>query len=247
MGAPLSPVIANIFLCEFETKAMQQCNLNTRPQFYRRFLDDTFLIFENLDVSKQFFAFLNDFHNNIRFTCENETNKKLSFLDISIQRTEEGFETSIFRKSSFSGKGTNYFSYIYEKYKISGIQALLYRAYELSSKPHFLHDEIDFLRKYFISNNYPSKIFNKCLEKFLSEKLDFRSTHFDVPKMKMYLELPYIGIKTEKMIRELRNMIFTYYPHVNPIFFFKCELKIRSLFPLKDKTPLLMNSGVIYK
>ena len=38
-----------------------------------------------------------------------------------------------------------------------------------------------------------------------------------------------------------------HYPQIDPSFYFKCSNKIRSYFPLKDRTPVLMSSGVVYK
>ena len=49
------------------------------------------------------------------------------------------------------------------------------------------------------------------------------------------------------MIKELRQVVSDHYPHVEPAFYFRCQRKIRSFFPLKDCSPMMMNSGVIYK
>ena len=42
MDAYPSPIVANIFLKYFETDSVAECPDNSRPQFYRRYLDDTF-------------------------------------------------------------------------------------------------------------------------------------------------------------------------------------------------------------
>ena len=246
MGAPLSPIIANIFLCDFERRAFQQCDTWLIPRIYRRFLDDTFILFDNHDQSKTFFDFFNGFHQNINFTYENEINGKLSFLDINIVKDANSFITSIFRKPTFSGKGTNYFSFIYYRYKISGIKALLYRAYELSSTSDLFHKEVQFLKNYFFNNNFPARIFEKTVQKFLSDKLDFRVKVDTAPKLEIYFQLPFLGKVSENMIHELRKLIINHYPHVKPSFYFRSVRKIRSFFPLKDKTPIMMDSGVVY-
>ena len=38
-----------------------------------------------------------------------------------------------------------------------------------------------------------------------------------------------------------------HYPHIEPAFYYKCTNRIRSFFPLKDSTPVMMSSGIIYK
>ena len=40
MGSPLGPVMANIFMCELERKALEQYS-GTLPSLYRRYVDDT--------------------------------------------------------------------------------------------------------------------------------------------------------------------------------------------------------------
>lgn len=42
MGSPLSPIIANPFMKDFETKALESSRL--KPKLWKRFVDDTFVI-----------------------------------------------------------------------------------------------------------------------------------------------------------------------------------------------------------
>ena len=46
MGSPLSPIIANIFLVNFEKHFLDDCPDDIKPMFYRRYLDDTFILFK---------------------------------------------------------------------------------------------------------------------------------------------------------------------------------------------------------
>ena len=46
MGSPLGPVLANIFMCKLEEQAITNF-LGNRPIVYKRYVDDTFLVFEN--------------------------------------------------------------------------------------------------------------------------------------------------------------------------------------------------------
>ena len=45
MGSPLRPSFANIFLCFHETLWLQNCPSDFKPALYRRYVDDTFLLF----------------------------------------------------------------------------------------------------------------------------------------------------------------------------------------------------------
>ena len=45
MGGSISPTQANIFLCHHEENWINNCPSEFKPIFYRRYIDDTFVIF----------------------------------------------------------------------------------------------------------------------------------------------------------------------------------------------------------
>ena len=107
MGSPLGPTLANLFLVHYESKWLENCPQQFKPQFYRRYVDDIFVMFKKKDRVKKFLRYINSRHCNIKFTCEEEKDNKISFLDISIRRNNNALETSIFHKPTFSGAYTN--------------------------------------------------------------------------------------------------------------------------------------------
>ena len=44
MGSPLGPALANIFMCSFENKWLKDCPHSLKPVFYRRNVDDIFVM-----------------------------------------------------------------------------------------------------------------------------------------------------------------------------------------------------------
>ena len=78
MGSPLGPVMANIFMNNLETKALEAF-VGTSPLLYRRYVDDTFLVFNNRNDMSVFFNWINTQHPNIKFTKEEESNNELCF------------------------------------------------------------------------------------------------------------------------------------------------------------------------
>jgi len=103
MGSCISPIAANIFLNHFETQYLTTCPDNCKPKLYKRYLDDTFIVFENADKAKKFYNYVNSLHQSIKFTMEKEENATLSFLDVCVTRQDNQFVTSIFRKKTFTG------------------------------------------------------------------------------------------------------------------------------------------------
>ena len=75
MGFPLGPLLANIFMCDFEEKWVM--NNGARPTIWFRYVDDTFTSFPNKDTAVQFLSYLNTRHKNIQFTTEFEQDEEI--------------------------------------------------------------------------------------------------------------------------------------------------------------------------
>ena len=168
MGSPLGPTLANIFLCYHENKWLTDCPQEFKPLLYRRYVDDLFLLFDNEHQANSFLNYLNNKHHKIEFTFESETNNSLNFLDISIYKHNQKFTTSIYRKPIFTGLSTNFFSFTPYIYKLNSIKTLIYRAYHISSSYLQFNQEINFLRKYFTDNLFPSHLVDSATKKFLN-------------------------------------------------------------------------------
>ncbi|XP_027207342.2 uncharacterized protein [Penaeus vannamei] len=67
MGSPLGPCSANTFLCYHEQAWLNNCPSNFKPIYYRRYMDDTFLLFSDPSHINPFISYLNSQHPNIRF------------------------------------------------------------------------------------------------------------------------------------------------------------------------------------
>ena len=93
MGLPLSPILANIFLCHHENIWLNSCPSDCKPVYYRRYMDDCFLVFRDPSHAPKFLEFLNSRHGNIKFTAELENNRQLSFLDCLVHRINNSFTT----------------------------------------------------------------------------------------------------------------------------------------------------------
>ena len=72
MGCPLGPTYANTFMSFNEEKWLDECPLSFKPVLYRRYVDDTFLVFRDSTHVNKFLEYLNRQHPKIKFTCELE-------------------------------------------------------------------------------------------------------------------------------------------------------------------------------
>ena len=131
MGSPLGPTLANAFLCFHEQIWLNECPDEFKPVYYRRYVDDIFVLFRSPDHLEKFRNYLNSKQRNIRFTCEKEHNNSAPFLDVLITRTRNGFKTSMYQKPLFSGVYSNFNSFISDEYKVGFIFALLIRMFRI--------------------------------------------------------------------------------------------------------------------
>ena len=133
MGSPLGPTMANIFLSFYEMKWLEQCPNEFKPVFYRRYVDDIFILFESAENLSKFQTYLNTCHPNMSFSFEEETNGKLAFLDVEVSQQQGQFVTTVYRKPTFSGVYTHFDSFLPPTYKVCMIYTLAYRCFKICS------------------------------------------------------------------------------------------------------------------
>lgn len=81
MGSSLSPIIADIFLDDLFTQMLQ--NFPDNIKFVVKYVDDTFFILNKIKLI-EIFDYLNNFHPNLKFTMEEENNRCINFLYVTI-------------------------------------------------------------------------------------------------------------------------------------------------------------------
>ena len=93
MGTKMAVSFVNIFMAKIETRLIQQSE--TKPKEWRRFIDDTFFLWDSdeKDVD-QFIEQANKFHPIIKFTAEISENE-ITFLDTVVFKGERFIEESI--------------------------------------------------------------------------------------------------------------------------------------------------------
>ena len=207
MGSSLGPVYADIFMGFNEQVWLSECPAQFKPLFYRRYVDDTFLIFKDLSHVQLFLDYLNSKHPNITFTCDIETDFKLPFLDIQVTRQNGQFITSVFRKATFTGLGSNYLSFSPILYKLNSIRTLLNRAYNVCSSYSLFHVDVVFLINYFTENGFPEFVFTKILRTFLNNKFQSQPVVATVKKDVKYIKLPFLGQPNYSIKNKLQTLL----------------------------------------
>ena len=247
MGSPLGPTFANCFLSFHEEEWLDQCPLSFKPLYYRRYVDDTFLLFRDPLHIPKFQEYLNNKHENIKFTVEHENEGKLPFLDVMLTRSDNTISTSIYRKPTFTGLGMNFLSFIPDQFKYNAIKTLLYRCFHLCSNWQYIHMEFDFLTKYFQNNKFPLHIIQRNIRTFLNKTLSPNTnTNTEKPTFH-YISLPYYGLLSLDIRKKLNKALKHCYPKTTFRFIFTNPKTINSLFRHKQPLPTLLTSNIIYE
>ena len=97
MGSPISPIVANLFMEDFERRAIESSS--HPPCFWRRFVDDTFTIIYTAH-KESFLEHLNSIDDHIQFTNEDQRpDGSMPFLDILVIPEQDGsLGTTVYRK-----------------------------------------------------------------------------------------------------------------------------------------------------
>ena len=127
MGSPLSPVVTNIFMEDFESTAIVTSDY--QPRIWYRYVDDTFVVWEHgRQQLDEFLEHINGLHERILFTMEVEENNKISFLDVLVERKDFSIATSVYRKPTHTDRYLNYRSHHHPKTKTGIVSCLKRRA-----------------------------------------------------------------------------------------------------------------------
>ena len=210
-----------------------------KPVYYRRYVDDIFALFRSPDHLEKSTDYLNSKHKNIKFTYEKESTNSLSFLDVLISRSENGFKTSVFHKPPFSGVYSNFNSFIYHRYKIGLIFILLLRTFSIVSDFSRFHTEVSHLKNILRKNAFSIKLVDNCIETFLNKKVLHTPVALTVEKIELLIALPHLGNLSLAIRTRLQNSINKNLPFCKIKFIFKSTTRLSNFFRFKDKVPIM--------
>ena len=247
MGSSLGPTLANVFLCYQEKFWLQNCLSKFKPVIYRRYVDDTFLLFRSKHHIEKFRNYLNGQHKNIKCISETEYENSISFLDIKITRDNDKFMTSVYRKPTFSRVFTNFGSFIPKSYKYNLLFMLLHRAFKLCSNFERFQQEIDNLKTIFEISSYHKSFVDFCIKKYLDKVFIKKEIVLKASKKELICVLPFLGKKSMQLRTCLVNSIESNLKFCKLKVVFQSPCKLNSLFRYKDSLQKKIRSDIVYR
>ena len=78
IGGSTSPILVNLFLYRHEENWINNCPPASKPIFFCRYVDGTFVLFNNPSQMQLFLQYLNYEHFRMKFTLESERNNSIA-------------------------------------------------------------------------------------------------------------------------------------------------------------------------
>ena len=234
MGSPISPIIANLYMEQFEEQAIRTSN--TPPKIWYRYVDDTFAMLHIYDI-ESFTNHLNSINPFIKFTREEEQDGKIPFLDVQVHVQEDGSTTTtVYRKSTHTDQYLNFMSNHHLEHKRSVVRTLLNRAELIVQNEEDKQKEIKHVREALRANGYQPWMLNLPPKRSQASN----PSQTDTSKAKTPLiPLPYINGLSESLARTFKKYgITTYHKPTNTM--------RQLLVNPKDKTDKWKKTGTIY-
>ena len=138
MGGPASSTTAEIYMQAYERTAITTA-LHP-PKVWEQFVDDVYSILKRTHL-ENFFHHINNLHQNIKFTMEEESNGELAFLDTLLKRNNGEISVLVYRKPTHTDQNLHYSSHHQTSCKESVLSSLFNTAYSIITNKDDLHKE----------------------------------------------------------------------------------------------------------
>ncbi|XP_072025352.1 uncharacterized protein [Amphiura filiformis] len=207
MGSPVSPIVVNLFMEQFERTALDSFT-GTPPSHWFRYVDDTWVKLRK-DQLTPFFEHINGVNEHIKFTQEPIKEGKLAFLDCSVHVANDGtISTSVYRKSTHTDQYLLFDSHHPLVHKLGVIRTLFHRADAISSNEILKEEEHDHLKSALGVCGYRKWTFHKALSvnKAAKESNTRDSRSDDTPAERKNITIPYVSKLSEKLRRIFENI-----------------------------------------
>jgi hypothetical protein len=170
---------------------------------------------------------------------------------------EDTFNTTVYRKDTFSGLLNKWNSYVSKSYKVSAISNMVYRAINICSTYVLMDKEFEFIREIALKNGYSRDFIDGQIRITLNRSLKkdgggetTRVKQKEITPVKetvfCMLNVPYIGLSTKHFISRIQRFVKKEKPNVRALVFPTPPPSVGHGFKNKDDIPKNLQSGIVY-
>lgn len=235
MGSPLSPLMAELFMNDFENKNIVN---NNNILYYYRYVDDIIICWTGTDRQLGIFiSNLNKIHPKIKFKAEFEEQNSLTFLDLSITRVNNKHQFEIYRKPTYTDTTIPSVSCHPWQHKLAAFHSFINRLMTIPLNKANYQKELKIIYQIASANGYTLDTINNIIKKKQSVQINKQLYAVPPEKQTKYKSsITYFGPPSERIAKILKSH------NVNVAF--KTNNSLRSICNGKDKLSNIKKSGV---
>lgn len=187
MGNPLSPILAEIVMDTLIDNVIK--HLPIRITIIRKYVDDLFLTVPKESIEDVLHSF-NSYHPKLQFTCEEEKDQQLPYLDmLLIRKQNQTIRTNWYTKSIASGRLLNYRSFHPMSQKMNTTLNFITRVEKLSTE-YTTAQKYAIIRSHLRRNDYPTHLINRCWNRYINQNKPPTETTTNEPPQAIEQESP---------------------------------------------------------
>ena len=217
---------------------------------YHRYVDDTFSITTTVESSSNLLCCLNELHQSLEFTSEDEKDGRLPFMDVMVLKNDcepnsenknISISTTVYRKPTFTGHYLKWKSFTSRRHKINLVKCLAERAKRICTHDQ-LQKEMAIIAEIFQGNGYPTAVVDRTIRQVMHPRP--RLTEGPKPRP-VYVRVPWRGDGiSERVEMKVRDTTHKAYPVCQTLVIFTSK----PMFPkcCKDILPTHQQSNMIY-
>ncbi|XP_055543162.1 uncharacterized protein LOC129728731 [Wyeomyia smithii] len=158
MGSPLSPILADMVMEDLLCNTTKK--LSFVPPVLKKYVDDLVLALPQHETQNTLCKF-NEYHPNLQFTMEEESNGSLPYLDTKIiHSANQTLSTEWYSKPIASGRLLNYHSFHPLAMKINVATNFIHRVTSLTTNSSITQQK-HIIFQHLRRNSYPSALINR--------------------------------------------------------------------------------------
>ena len=239
MGCQISPIVINLYMVDFEIKAIKTAEYP--PRIWKRYVDDTFVVIESSKKDK-LLEHINKMDPHIHFKTEDaKADGFIPFLEtLGMPQTDNSLIIFVYRKPTHTDLYLQWYSHSHLAAKFSVINTLKHRTKTACSSNQLFNEEEDHLTQALKRCKYPVWPLNRAnINRPNQESSNIRNnTGFN--NNKPYMVMPNIKGMSESCTN-------TYRKHGIEMHFKWGNTTKDILVHHKDRDTILQKSQLIYR
>jgi hypothetical protein len=170
MGSPISGLMAEIFLQNYEQHIIKNALDSNKITFYNRYVDDILLFFYNNHTNVNDISnYLNKVHQDLHYKATDDIENTINFLDLLITRNLNKLIIDIYRKPTTTNTTIHYKPNHPLKHKISAYRFMLNRLHQLPLSQKQKHQEKNTIIQIAKHNGYPISIIERLNKQIINK------------------------------------------------------------------------------